>query len=164
MSSTTSAIDRNSLGNRGEAILVVALLAFHGRAPLFRPAALGEKWPAADYAVELVGKPGRFFLIQVKSTRRGMQKNGRLQIRVGKARYNALASTPVPRYVVGIDDQREGAYIWAAVRRRNKQVSSLTTAHSLKLESTRSKLFREVDMFWDAVGRTHFASSAFSGK
>jgi Domain of unknown function (DUF4365) len=162
MSVRKSKIDRNSLGDRGESILAVALLTFHGNAPLFRLAHLGAKWPTADYAVELVAKPGRFFLIQVKTTQKGMQKNRRLQIQVVKAKYNALASTPVPRYVVGVDNDKEDAFICAATKLRQRQISSLTTAHSLKLPETRRLLFEEVDAFWTAVGRKHFNSSAFT--
>jgi len=157
-------LDRNLLGDRGESILKFVLLTFHGKAPLFRPADLGGKWPVADYVVELLGKPGRFFLIQVKSTQRGIQKNGRLRIQVGMDKYNALASTTVPRYIVGIDDAKEDAYICAARTCRTSQLSSLTTAHSLKLPQTRRILFEEVDAFWKAVGRKHFSSSAFSDK
>lgn len=164
MASGDPNLDTNSLGDRGESILAVALLTLHGREPLFRPAHLGAKWPTADYVVELYGKPGRFFLVQVKATQQGLQKNGRLQIQVSRDKYNILASTPVPRYIVGIDNAKENVYICAAAARRRKQLSSLTTAYSLKLADTRVALFREVNSFWKAVGRGHFSSSAFPNR
>jgi len=72
--------DSNALGDRGESLFFLAATAFHGARPLFRPAALGSKWPTADYAVELVGRPGQFFLVQVKTTRQGYTAGGRLRI------------------------------------------------------------------------------------
>ena len=44
--------DSNALEDRGESLFFLAATAFHGARPLFRPAALGSKWPTADYAVE----------------------------------------------------------------------------------------------------------------
>lgn len=164
MTSGASELETNLLGDRGESILSWVLLTFHGKAPLFRPAHLGGKWPVADYAIELFGKPGRFFLIQVKATQRGIQRNGRLRIQVDRAKYNALASTAVPRYIVGIDDTKEDVFICAARTCRTSQLSSLTTAHSLKSPQTRRMLFKEVDAFWKAVGRKHFSASAFSDR
>jgi hypothetical protein len=162
MASNALRIDTNSLGDRGESILAVALLTLHGKKPLFRPAHLGAKWPTADYVVELMGKPGRFFLVQVKATRRGFLKNGRLGIQVRKDKFNLLASTLVPRYVVGVDDVKEDVFICAAATRRKKHLSSLTTSHSLKSKSIRRLLFNEVDAFWKSIDRKRFVGGAFA--
>ncbi len=37
-------VDTNTLGDRGEAIFIVAVTAFHNQKPLFRPVYLGAKW------------------------------------------------------------------------------------------------------------------------
>jgi hypothetical protein len=157
-------VDANSIGERGEAILKVVLLTLHGTRPLFRLAHLGEKWPAVDYLVELFGRPGHFFLIQVKTTQKGVQRNGRLKVRLEQKKYNALASIPVPRYVVGIDNVSEEAYICAVTIPLDRQRSSLSTAHSLRLTSTRRMVAREVASFWKGVGRNRFRTSALLDK
>jgi hypothetical protein len=68
-------VDRNLIGARGERIAMNLLTRAHGRAePFFRPTFLGEKYPAVEFFVELIGAPGNqvaFFFAQVKATRRG---------------------------------------------------------------------------------------------
>jgi len=61
---------RDVTGFRGEKIVELCLTDYKTfPEPLFRPAHLGEKWPAIDYLVELTSIPGRrlYFFAQVKS-------------------------------------------------------------------------------------------------
>jgi len=114
-------IDKNALGERGEAIFYVITTKFQGKKPLFRPASLGSKWPVADYAVELVGKPGRFFLVQVKASTLGFTKAGRIRVKVTFQPIVKLLASPVPAYVVAVDEPNERAYIVEAQRRIGKR-------------------------------------------
>ena len=60
-------MSNDALGQRGESILYTTITSFHGSAPLFQPAFLGEKWPVADFVVELFDQAGWFALLQVKA-------------------------------------------------------------------------------------------------
>jgi hypothetical protein len=160
MPGANSRIDSNALGDRGEAILVAILTTFHGKRPLFRPVLLGAKWPVADLAVELVGRPGAFFLVQAKSTRQGLNRNRRLRAGVSLKHFNSLVTTKVPTYIVGIDDHGEAAFISAALTRRRATLSSLCTRFPLREEAVRLKLFDEVASFWMKVRRARIAKTS----
>jgi hypothetical protein len=97
------------LGERGEAIAKLRLTDFPG--PLFRPAFLGDKWPAVDCLVQLVGLGDRtpFFLAQVKATRKPPTRTGRLPVRISKEQVAALLAFPVPCYLIGVDERIEGS-------------------------------------------------------
>jgi hypothetical protein len=144
-------MSKDALGDRGESIVFVNLTAFHGGKPLFRPAPLGAKWPIADFAVELVGYPGTFFLLQAKATQAGMNVRKRLKVSVTRAAFNSLVTSPIPRYVVGVDEPTETAYISAALAPRTSKLSSVSTAHSLRDAGVRQTLFDEVLEFWAAA-------------
>src|SRR5262245_22873586 len=61
----------NLIGDRGENIFELAITDYREFArPLFKPGFLGDKWPAVDYYVELVGVEGStpFFFAQIKTT------------------------------------------------------------------------------------------------
>lgn len=68
-------VNQDAIGARGEAIVTNLLTRRHGRdGPLFRPQFLGEKYPAIDFSVELVGVAGDhtpFFFPQAKTTATG---------------------------------------------------------------------------------------------
>lgn len=156
--------DTNAVGDRGESLFRLAVTSFHGLKPLFRPAALGDKWPVADFAVELVGHPGYFFLVQVKSTRRSLTKRKRLPIKVGRGKFNSLVSAQIPAYLIGVHEPGEKIYITAAVTRRSTDVSSVTTKHSLTRRAVRKKLFDEVKRFWSVVRSNRlWQTSEFKG-
>lgn len=145
-----SAIDTNAIGERGEAIFFTRMTALHGRYPLFRPAFLGDKWAVADFAVELVGHPGKYFLVQVKSTTRGLNARSRLRVGVSTERYQQLVNAWIPSYVVGIDDATEEAYIWAAGP-RTAGPTSLKTQYPLRDAAVRQQLHDEVRSFWQTA-------------
>lgn len=156
MTRQSPGIDTNALGERGESILNTILMTFHDATPLFKPVFLGGKWAIADFAIELVGRPGAFFLIQAKSTINGTNTKGRLKIAVPKDKYNALASTPIPSYVVGINDPDETAFICAAMNPRRAKLSSLCTLYPLRNAEVRQRLFNEVNAFWSSVNENAF--------
>jgi hypothetical protein len=68
------AVNRDVLGLRGEALFGALILRSHPtKGFLFRPQFLGDKWPVADFIVELEGvediRP--FFMVQVRATSAG---------------------------------------------------------------------------------------------
>jgi hypothetical protein len=125
------AIDRNAIGERGEAIFVSLIMKFHGNGPLFRPAHLGAKWPIADFVVELVRHPGAVFLVQVKATRGRESRRQRLRTGLSRQNFNKLAAAKLPTYIIGVDERREIAFISAAVKRRSNGLASIPARYSL---------------------------------
>lgn len=152
--------DVNVIGDRGEALFFLAATTSHGPRPLFRPAPLGSKWPIADYAVELYGRPGEFFLVQVKSTRRGRTPSGRIRMSAKKMHVKGLRSASVPAYMVIVDEKRQ--HVFLARPRSNRAMSSASTRFSLKSARVRAALKEEVAGFWKkAKASATFDHSAF---
>jgi len=141
----------DAIGRRGEAILFVLMTEFHSRkGPIFRPHFLGEKWPVADYLVELerAGSQIPYFFVQVKTTREGYTKrHHRLKVRVCAKRVAALAAYPAPTYIVGVDEVKEVGYIVSANGERRGHMSSLSTCFPINRPNRRS-LWNEVRAFW----------------
>src|SRR5262245_27581609 len=82
--------------------------------PYFRQRVLGDRHPTLDYLVELVGSEAFFFFVQVKSTRQGYRKGRsirQLRVNVGKEDVRRMTASPIPTYVVGIDEPGEVGYI-----------------------------------------------------
>lgn len=155
-------VDRNVIGSRGEGIAINLLTRPHGRTdPFFRPRFLGDKYPAIDLFVELVGAPGNqapFFFAQVKATRQGYTTSGRLKVPVSRAGMNELVRYPAPTYVIGVDEPTETAFVVAAVVGGAAQYRSLPTDYPLADPGTLQLLFDEVLAFW-AVNTVGFATS-----
>ena len=151
----------NEVGARGEWICLLNLTSFHDDAQLFRPVFLGDKWPAADLLVEVVeptpgGRRG-FFLAQVKTSREGYQKNGRLKIPgTDRDKVAALAAYPVPTYILGVDEPLRRVYI-VAVQGNVAGMSSLSHEHELTPERLVA-LRDEVHSFWDGLPPCTWAS------
>ena len=141
---------RDDIGKRGEFIFSACIMNFCGRnLPFFRPYFLGEKAQALDFLVELVdaGDHHRFFFVQVKTTQNGYTKNGRLRVRVAGKDVHRLAGVPAPTYLVGIDEQREVAYILAILADMKGSISSLPTDFPLDSKNLK-RLSQEVEQFW----------------
>ena len=140
------------LGMRGEAIGIALLTKFHDNEQLFRPAFLGDKWPAVDLLVEVFrptpkGRRG-FFFAQVKTSRQGYQENGRLKISgPPREKVEALAMYQVPKYILGVDEPEERVYI-AALQGNFAGMSSISNEHELTDERL-TALRAEVEAFWD---------------
>lgn len=150
----------DGVGARGEGICQLKLTRFVGDAPLFQAAFLGDKFPRADVLVEVVAPTPRgrraYFFAQVKTSRRGYTDNGRLKIGAAREDLAALAMYPGPRYLLGVDEPGERAYI-VAVQGDHGGASSLSTAHELTPETLVS-LRDEVQAFWDSLSLTAWRS------
>ncbi|WP_044634126.1 DUF4365 domain-containing protein [Neotamlana sedimentorum] len=134
----------NEIGELGEGIFNVAI----SRDYKFRPRHLGEKWPASDFYVELIGPTEIFFfIVQVKATESGINNKGNLRVKVPKKKLHDLNSYYCPTYVAGVDNDTEEVYLVSVNTRRRKGISSLPTKFVLNKQN-RIKLFEEVQKFW----------------
>jgi len=142
---------KDHLGRRGEKIAFVRLtkVCQANDLPYFLPHFLGDKCPLFDAFVELVGAGDKtpFFFAQVKATREGYNKKGRLKVEVKKSDVIGMVQYPAPTYVIGIDEVQEKAYIVAVHGDMNKKISSLSTAHELNC-ATLKHLWDEVQDYW----------------
>lgn len=138
--------DKNALGERGELIFSLLITKFHGRRPLFRVAPLGAKWPTSDFVVELVGSPGRFFFVQVKSTRKRHKSATKVYASASKWKIQQLLSYAAPSFVVAVDERQEKAFL---VRpKAAKKIASIERAYPLDDAAVRSALAIEVKKYW----------------
>ncbi|AUX21487.1 hypothetical protein SOCEGT47_019710 [Sorangium cellulosum] len=145
-------VDKDALGERGESIFRSVITKLHGDKPLFRPAFLGEKWPVADFGIELWGHPGKLFLVQVRATSTAVNHKKRLPIGVAIARANALYGAPLPSFVVGVHEPSEQPYIVTVDIKRTQRISSIPTKFSLQNATVRQTLHDEVLAFWNGLG------------
>lgn len=146
-------VNRDAIGDRGQSIVFNLLTRFHQRpSPLFHPQFLGDKYPAIDLFVELVGAPATvrpFFLVQAKASRRGYTVRGhRLNVQVRQSGIRNLVAYPAPTYIIGIDEPNELAFVVAAITGGVSHFTSLPTTHSLDREQTLLRLYEEVLQFW----------------
>jgi hypothetical protein len=123
--------------------------------PLFRTTHLGEKYPAVDFLVDILGPDNQsqgFCFAQVKGT--GTAKSGgRLALDVPLDRFNQLVRLAAPSYLIGVDIRTEESFIVSAYRPRRTRVSSITRAFPLDTDSGKVNLYREVLGFWTAHRR-----------
>ena len=143
----------DDIGERGQWLFCLLLTELcHGRTePYFRPRFLGDKYPGFDYLVELVGKEEWFFFIQVKTTTLGYRKTRtakRLNVVIPKESIVRLVASPVPTYVVGIDEKQRAGFI-LSVNEPRKGLGGLPTEHKLDCDTLRT-LWQEVHDFWSA--------------
>lgn len=137
----------NEIGDLGEAIFKVAIT----RDGLFRPRDLGEKWPTSDFYVELIGpKEYLHFIVQVKATNRGYDKNDSLKIAAPLKKVLLLNQYYVPTYIAGVDIIGERVFLMSINRSPGKNISRMPTNFSLDINDTRNRqaLFNEVKEFW----------------
>jgi hypothetical protein len=138
--------DVNALGYRGEVIFQLALIIFHGERPLFRVVTLGEKWPVADFLVELIDRPGHLFLVQVKSTQQAIARAG-IPVAVNRQRLGMLLRAPLPTYLVAVHEPTEAVY----VVRPQGDLRHVPQLHSLKEAEVRQNLYNEVAAYWERI-------------
>ena len=155
----------DAIGERGEAIFKVAMTAIHGARPLFWTAFLGEKWPSADFFVELVTHKGprMFFFVSVKATRRGVNANHRLRVHVSAQDIRRLHKYLAPTYIAGVDEKTEQTYLVSANGEARKQLSSMSTAFPLDALH-RERLREEVIQFWKPTKKkvaSHFVDKGW---
>lgn len=97
---------RDVIGFRGEKIVELCLTKPADSAePLFRPGFLGDKWPALDFYVELVGVSDRrpYFFAQSKATSANLPEHATsLKISSTKEDVSRLLQMPGPTYLLGV--------------------------------------------------------------
>lgn len=145
-------VNRDSIGERGEAIVANLLTRRHRRPqPYFRPQFLGGKYPTIDFIVELLDADGPhtpFFLAQVKATSTGFNGRGQLKVRVPERVMTSLVKYPAPTYIIGVDEQDERAFIMAAIVGGIARIPSMPITHPLAKQQTLIALHEEVSDFW----------------
>jgi hypothetical protein len=151
-------------GDRGQWLFCLLLTQVcPGRSePYFRPRFLGDKFPTFDYFVELVGSEAYFFFAQVRATRRGYRsghRTRRLRVNVSREDARRMAASPVPAYIVGMDEPREVGYLLSMNEPRRAGLGGLPTRHRLSCGNLR-RLWHEVRDFWTGrdmgLARSHF--------
>ena len=123
--------DNNALGERGESIFKTRIT----QGNLFAIFFLGDKAPIVDFFMEINDENTPYpFLVQVKSTTRGYNEQGKLKVRVSLKKYKALYARPLPTYIAGVDIKNETVYICSAFSDK-KNLKSMDTRFRLKLSS-----------------------------
>jgi len=135
---------QNDIGDLGENIFSVVI----SRDYTFRARHLGEKWPTSDFYVELIGPNENFyFVVQIKSTKQGLNKSGNLKVTVPKKKLHKLNLYYCPTFLAGVDVITEKVYLIPINTKRQKGISSLSTKFELDTPN-RTKLFDDVKAFW----------------
>jgi hypothetical protein len=146
----------DEIGTLAEAVAAFALarpVGGRGGRALFRATYLGDKYPAVDYLIDVLGEDRQsagFFFAQVKGTFTPPGAGGRLPVRVDATRYNRMVAIPAPTYLIGVDCGREEAFVVAATEPRPAGVPSVPTAFRLADEAVTIVLADEVLAFWQA--------------
>jgi hypothetical protein len=136
----------NEIGDLGEAIFNVEI----SRDYLFRPRHLGEKWPASDFYVELIDKKEHFFfIVQVKSTTLGIDRNRNLKVKVKKKKLQELNRYYCPTYVAGVDVNSDSVYLISLNKSKRKNLCGLPTRFKLNPQN-RIALYNDVKDFWES--------------
>ena len=106
---------REVTGFRGEKILELCLTDYQAfPRPLFRPAFLGDKWPAIDFYVELtsVRRKRLYFFAQAKSTSAALVSSQTdLIISTKKKDIERLLFIPGPTYLFGIHEPSKRVFV-----------------------------------------------------
>lgn len=135
---------QNDVGDLGESLFKVAIT----RGYIFRPMHLGEKWPISDFYIELIGtNKTMFFIVQIKSTDQGFQKNGNLKINLPKIKLHQLNSYYCPTYLAGVDNNSGRVFLTAINTNKRKGISSLPPTFELN-DVNRKILYDEIERFW----------------
>jgi hypothetical protein len=139
----------NFVGDRGEIIFELAITDYSQFArPLFRPAFLGDKWPALDYLVELIGVRGMtpIFFVQVKTTAAAIVGN-HLTVALPPKRKKPLVRIPGPTYLFGVQEPMKRAFIRAVNDGTPQGVYEIPVTHELT-PANLQVLYDEVKAFW----------------
>jgi hypothetical protein len=143
---------RDVTGFRGEKIVELCLTDYSAFAkPLFRPAFLGDKWPAVDFYVELNCIRGRrpYFLIQAKATSSKLSA-GATSLRISSTKNDVarLLQIPGPTYILGVHEPSRRVFVKSVhtgIARRG--ISRIQLSHELTSANLR-RLHDEVRNFW----------------
>jgi uncharacterized protein DUF4365 len=142
----------DDIGDRGQWLfcLLMTQICPGREEPFFRPRFLGDKYPTFDYLVELVGSEAYFLFAQVKATRRGYRESGgarRLRVNVDREDVRRIVASPVPAYVVGIDEPQSVGYLLSMNEPRQTGLGGLPARHLLDCANLQ-RLWHEVRNFW----------------
>jgi hypothetical protein len=111
---------------------------------------LGAKFRTFDSLVELVGSEApSFFLVQVKSTRQGYRQTRsarHLRVNVDWEAVQRMIASPVPAYVVGIDEVQEVGYLLSMNEPRQTGLGGFPARHVLNCGNL-ERLWHEVRNF-----------------
>lgn len=136
----------------GESLFAVAIT----RGYLFRPQHLGGNWPTSDFYVELNGLNEKlFFIVQVKSSIRGYDRNGNLRIQVPKSKVNQLRNYFAPTYLAGVDIPGEKVYLTAINFTVTKDIHKISPTFEVNAQ-TLGVLYGEVQHFWQHSGLNRY--------
>jgi hypothetical protein len=110
----------NVIGERGEDIFKLAITNYeHFELPLFKPGFLGDKWPAVDFYVEMLGVRGStpFFFAQVKSTNSPLDADAAaLSVRASKDKCTNLFKLHVRLILLESTSQRDDHLFYLYIR------------------------------------------------
>lgn len=141
----------NQDGKRAEEIFGVRITQDY----IFRARDLGEKWPVSDYYVEVDNNDEpSFFIVQVKSSNRGYDRNGNLKISASRKKLNQLVTSNAPTFIAGVDIPNEKVYLTPLYKKRNVGLYKISDVFVLdvtdKQTSKRNlkKLRREIKRYW----------------
>ncbi|HEV3446656.1 MAG TPA: DUF4365 domain-containing protein [Gemmataceae bacterium] len=142
----------DDIGDRGQWLfcLLMTQICPGRNEPYFRPRFLGDKHATFDYLVELVGSEAYFFFAQVKSTRQGYRQGSgarRLRVNVDRQDVQRMVASPIPAYVVGIDEPQEVGYVLSMNEPRQAGLGGLPARHMLDYGNLQ-RLWQEVHNFW----------------
>ena len=145
----------NEIGALGESIFNLAI----SRGLIFRPRHLGEKWPSSDFYVELEGLKERlFFIVQVKSTTKGLDSKGNLKVKANKRKLQELNAYYCPTYLAGVNTKTEEVYLIAINKNKRKDISKLPTKFKLDKDNIKL-LYDDVKKFWKNSGIKTYKNS-----
>jgi hypothetical protein len=152
-------------GFRGEKIVELRLTDYsvfpH---PLFRAAFLGDKWPAVDFYVELIGVRGRrpYFLVQSKATARNLLPSaGSLRISSKKTEVARLLQIPGPTYILGVHEPSQRVFAKSVhMGIPVKPITRIQLTHELNPANLR-RLYDEVRDYWQ-MAKHKPSSSVFA--
>ena len=142
--------DNNAVGERGEAIFLLALTEFVGvgDTPYFRACQQGQKWPATDFYCELQDRVGHSFLVQAKTTRQPIVSGSHVPIdKLTKADMAKLFSSPMPFYLAAVHEPSKLAYI--GVPNTCRSIERVPTTFLLSDKVTLDTLKAEVEKHWN---------------
>jgi hypothetical protein len=139
------------VGDRGEMLFKLAISEYSMfPRPLFRPGFLGEKWPAIDFYIELLGVKSRtpFFFVQVKSTATAIPVGATdLEVSLPPKKRDFLFRVPGPTYLAGVHEPSKRTFILSINAQAPQGVYKIPLQHELTPANLQI-LYEEVKAFW----------------
>jgi hypothetical protein len=144
---------KDLVGYRGEKLFELAISEYSMfPRPLFRPGFLGEKWPAIDFYVELLGVKRRtpFFFVQVKSTAVAIPVGATdIDVSLPPTKRDFLFRVPGPTYLAGVHEPSKRTFILSINAQAPQGVYRIPLKHELTPANLQI-LYDEVKSFWSS--------------